>query len=364
MEIEIFNGPKGEFIKQVPTEGSFTLTNLVRFIDSKDSKDPSLQEGQYNYDTLVIHSDEYSGVADFFIEGFLIYCIHFSEKFGYTKILLHNPPAKILNQIESANLQLEIEIINYEYPRLELANLSKIKRDFENVIYGQTNVKDELLRTLYSLTNPGIHKPTVVMLYGPSSVGKTETAKFVNKIINPNQKLFRKQLSMFHNESFMNYIFGDKSNSFAKDLLDRETNVILLDEFDKAHPMFYSAFYQLFDEGIYTDKFYEVNLENTIIFCTSNYHNEKEIKEKLGDPIFSRFNHFIKYVELSKEAKEAIIETVYDEELLKFNEEDMEIIKGWDIKDNLKRNISSLNNAREIRKIMIQMMTYPLIEKL
>ncbi|MED2985146.1 hypothetical protein P4311_27780 [Bacillus thuringiensis] len=130
MEIEIFNGPKGEFIKLVPTEGSFTLTNLVRFIDSKDS---SLQEAQYTYDTLVIHSDEYSGVADFFIEGFLIYCIHFSEKFGYTKMLLHNPPAKILNQIESANLQLEIEIINYEYPSLELANLSKIKRDFENI---------------------------------------------------------------------------------------------------------------------------------------------------------------------------------------------------------------------------------------
>ncbi|MED1406889.1 ATP-dependent Clp protease ATP-binding subunit [Bacillus mycoides] len=290
MEIEIFNGPKGEFIKLVPTEGSFTLTNLVRFIDSKDPKDSSLKEAPNTYDTLVIHSDEYSGVADFFIEGFLIYCIHFSEKFGYTKILLHNPPAKILNQIESANLKLEIEIINYEYPRLELGNLSKIKSDFDNVIYGQNNAKDELLRTLYSLTNDGVHKPTVVMLYGPSSVGKTETAKFVSEILNPNQKLFRKQLSMFH--------------------------------------------------------------------------NEKEIKEKLGDPIFSRFNHFIKYVELSNEAKEAIIEAVYDEELLKFNDEDIEIIKGWDIKDKLKGKISSLENAREIRKIMIQMMTYPLIEKL
>ncbi|PFH88502.1 hypothetical protein COJ52_27090 [Bacillus cereus] len=361
MKIEIFNGPKGEFIKLVPTEGSLTLTNLVRFIDSKD---PSSQETQNNYDTLVIHSDEYSNVADFFIEGFLIYSIHFSEKFGYTKILLHNPPAKILNQVESARLELESEIINYKYPRLELENLSKIKRNFENVIYGQSNAKNELLRTLYSLTNHGVHKPTVVMLYGPSSVGKTETAKFVKSIINPNQKLFRKQLSMFHNENFMNYIFGDKSNSFAKDLLDRETNVILLDEFDKAHPMFYSAFYQLFDEGIYTDKFYEVNLENTIIFCTSNYLNEKEIKEKLGDPIFSRFNNFIKFVELSNEAKEAIIEAVYDEELLKFDDTDKEIIKGYDIKSKLKGIISSLNNAREIRKIMIQMMTYPLIDKL
>lgn len=359
MDIKIFNGPKGDFIKLIPTESSLTLTGLVRYIDSKE---PSLQEPQSNYDTLVIHSDEYSGVADFFIEGFLIHCMQFSDKFGYTKILLHNPPAKVWSQIESAHLKLEK--INYEYPRLELGNLTKIKQDFENVIYGQSNAKDELLRTLYSLTNYGVHKPTVVMLYGPSSVGKTETAKFVSEIINPNKKLFRKQLSMFHNDNFMNYIFGDKSNSFAKDLLDRETNIILLDEFDKAHPMFYSAFYQLFDEGIYTDKYYEVNLENTIIFCTSNYHNEKEIKEKLGDPIFSRFNHFIQFVELSNEAKEAIIETVYEEELSKFNAKDKEIIKEWDIKNRLKGIVSSLNNAREIRKIMIQMMTYPLIDRL
>ncbi|BDX42641.1 MULTISPECIES: AAA family ATPase [Lactobacillales] len=125
------------------------------------------------------------------------------------------------------------------------------------------------------------------MFYGPTGVGKSETAKFVNKVINSNKNLFRKQLSMFHSENFMNYIFGDKSSSFAKDLLDRETNVILLDEFDKAHPMFYSAFYQLFDEGVYTDKFYDVNLDNVVIFCTSNYLNENEIRKKpRGSDIF------------------------------------------------------------------------------
>ena len=41
--------------------------------------------------------------------------------------------------------------------------------------------------------------------------------------------------------------------SFAKDLLARDSNVILLDEFDKANSIFHSAFYQLFDEGIFED---------------------------------------------------------------------------------------------------------------
>lgn len=361
MKFEIFNGPKKEFDKRVPTENVITLSNLVRLLDSKES---SSLDAYSDCNTLTIYSDEYSGVADFFIEGFLHYIVLFAEKIGYEEVFLHNPPAKILQQLQMLQNKLEISVENYKYSKLELRHLKKIKENFDNVIYGQSYVKNELLATLYSQTNSGVHKPTVVMLYGPTSVGKTEAAKFVNKVVNPEKKLFRKQLSMFHNENFMNYIFGDKNNSFAKDLLDRETNIILLDEFDKAHPMFYSAFYQLFDEGVYTDKFYEVNLENTIIFCTSNYRDEKEIKKNLGDPIYSRFDNFIQFEELSTFAKEAIIDKVYKEELINFEEDDQREIEKYGIKNKLKSNVSSINNAREIRKLIIQMMSYPLIDKL
>ncbi len=361
MKFKVFNGPKSEFDKRVPTEYVLTLSNLVRSLDSKETSFSDTYSDCY---TLAIYSDEYSGVADFFIEGFLIYSLLFADKFGYEEVLLHNPPAKILHQLQTSHTELEISVDNYKYSKLNLRHLRAVKQDFDNIIYGQSNVKNELLASLYSMTNKGVHKPTVIMLYGPTSVGKTETAKFVNKVVNSKKKLFRKQLSMFHNENFMNYIFGDKSNSFAKDLLDRETNIILLDEFDKAHSMFYSAFYQLFDEGVYTDKFYEVNLENTIIFCTSNYQSEKEIKKNLGAPIYSRFDHFIRFEELTTFAKEAIIDRVYEEELTKFNEDDQKEIENFGIKNKLKSKVTSLNNAREIRKIMIQTMSYPLISKL
>ncbi|MBE1554505.1 AAA family ATPase [Sporosarcina limicola] len=361
MKFKIINGPKREFDKRVPTENVITLSNLVRSLDPKET---FLSDAYSDCYTLAIYSDEYSGVADFFIEGFLIYSLLFAKKFGYEEVLLHNPPAKILHQLQASQTELEISVVNYRYPKLNLGHLRAIKQDFDNIIYGQSNVKNELLASLYSMTNKGVHKPTVVMLYGPTGVGKTETAKFVSKVVNSKKKLFRKQLSMFHNENFMNYIFGDKSNSFAKDLLDRETNIILLDEFDKAHPMFYSAFYQLFDEGVYTDKFYELNLENTIIFCTSNYQSEKEIKKNLGAPIYSRFDNFIRFEGLSTDAKEAIIERVYEEELAKFNKNDQREIVELEIKNKLKSKIKSLNNAREIRKIMIQTMSYPLINKL
>ncbi|MCM3619825.1 AAA family ATPase [Sutcliffiella horikoshii] len=361
MKFEIFNGPKREFNKLVPDQGVLTLSNLVRSLDTKDA---SLLDTCTGCHSLVIYSDEYSGVADFFIEGFLIYSLLYAQKIGYEEVLLHNPPAKILQQLQTSQTNLDISVKSYKYSKLNMKHLKTIKQDFDNVIFGQSNVKVELLTSLYSLTNKGRHKPMVVMLYGPTSVGKTETAKYINEVVNSKQKLFLKQLSMFHNENFMNYIFGDKSNSFAKDLLDRDTNIILLDEFDKAHPMFYSAFYQLFDEGVYTDKFYEVNLVNTIIFCTSNYQSEKEIKKKLGDPIYSRFDHLIKYDDLTSHAKISIIDRVYEEELMKFSHDDQREIEKFNIKNKIKGRVTTFNNAREIRKIMTQAMSYILIDKL
>lgn len=361
MIYEVFNGPKSEFEKRLPTEKILTLSSLVRIISPKEEFVPEVEA---NYEALVIFSDEYSGVADFFIEGFLTYSSLYAKILGYEKIIMQNPPAKVKQQLASIKESKFVQIHNYSYSNLKKCHLKKIKEDFEKIIFGQPKVKRELLASLYSLTNKGTHKPTVIMLYGPSSVGKTETAKLINSIINPTGQLFRKQLSMFHNEKFMNYIFGDKSNSFAKDLLDRETNIILLDEFDKAHPMFYSAFYQLFDEGIYTDKYYEVCLENTIIFCTSNYLDEKEIRKSLGDPIYSRFDHFISFNELEKEAKLSIIESIYDEEIKKFSKIDQVLIQEKNIKEKLKEKVDSMRNAREIRKVMVQTMSYVLIENL
>ena len=60
------------------------------------------------------------------------------------------------------------------------------------------------------------------MFYGPSGVGKTETARFISNILN--EELFYKQFSMFQNNEFANYLFGGQhsQNSFAKELLERQ----------------------------------------------------------------------------------------------------------------------------------------------
>ena len=43
--------------------------------------------------------------------------------------------------------------------------------------------------------------------------------------------------------------------------MNRTSNLILLDEFALAHPVILTAFFQLFDEGIYTDSNYTFRYE-------------------------------------------------------------------------------------------------------
>lgn len=52
------------------------------------------------------------------------------------------------------------------------------------------------------------------------------------------------------------------------------------------------------------------------------------------------------------------------EELIKYNKEDQNLINEQNINKKLKKQSSALNNAREIRKVMIQVMSHILIEKL
>lgn len=230
----------------------------------------------------------------------------FINRFDIENVYFQNPPNQVYNRISKLENCKETK---YEYTKINKSIINWLYKEFSNVIIGQENSKQKLVNLLYAATfNFFDNKPLILMFYGPSGVGKTETAKFISSKLGGN--ILRKQFSMFQNNEFANYLFGTKHNesSFAKDLLDRETNVILLDEFDKANNLFFSAFYQLFDEGIFEDKNYYVELKDSIIICTSNYETIEEIKEKLGLPIYNRFDGFIKFENLDSIAASKIIE--------------------------------------------------------
>ena len=364
--IKIFYGPSSEFKKILP-DGirPKTLTKLISELDAKmkthnivyDKKEEK-KSRRTKIKTLVVATEEYSRLTDSGINTFL----KILEQFDISDIYLQNPPNTIIEQLQGTHKKIEIQ--EHEYKKISEGIVKAFYNDFEKIILGQTNSKNRLVTNLYKLSHSyNKDKPIVLLFYGPTGVGKTETAKYIASLMG--ESIFRKQFSMYQNNSFSDYVFGESHtvSSLARDLLERKSNVILFDEFDKTANIFYSAFYQMFDEGIFVDKNYTVNLKNSIIICTSNFNDLNDIRKTLGEPIYNRFNDFIQYNELSKDIVEKLISIKFLKIYEDLNENDKKNLE--DYKDEL-LNItlntsSSIKNVREIDRIIDEVIFYKLI---
>ena len=250
-------------------------------------------------DNCIVRSDDYGLVLEHVLSNFVNIV---SLNYDIEKMYIQNPPKQVLHSLCSVySNQIEYEYSKYK--RITRSSLKQVYRNLNKDILGQDECKIQIISGLYRLSTDTKDKPAVLMLYGPSGVGKTETAKSISKTLGG--ELLRVQFSMMQSDEAYNYVFGAEhsKNSFARDMMARESNVILIDEFDKVSPIFYNAFYELFDEGKFVDTNYEVNLKSAIFLCTSNFLNEEEIKKSLGPAMFSRIGCCIEYKDISAEQK-------------------------------------------------------------
>ena len=159
-------------------------------------------------------------------------------------------------------------------------------------------------------------------------MGKTETGKCLSEAIGG--ELTRVQFSMMQTSEAYEYLFGAEHSkaSFARDLLGRESNVVLIDEFDKVQPSLYNMFYQLFDEGKYVDTNYEVDARGVLFLLTSNFPSEKAARKALGSAMFSRISACIGFEDLNPEDKARIAESRFDEVMGKLNEDERATIEA------------------------------------
>jgi ATP-dependent Clp protease ATP-binding subunit ClpA len=370
-DVVIYYGPKKGFdnyLNEMGVNSSdiTTFSYLIRKYDEENreyhlvntNEEKQKEREKDKIQCLVVYSDEYTSVREHVIINF----DGFIANFDIDNLFVHNPPEiiskKILKSYENSKIK------NFDYSNLLSNDFVDFHNNFGKHIIGQEIAKKNILVSLYPLLRTSFNKPIVILFYGPSGVGKTETAKFLSSKLGG--ELFRRQLSMFQNDDFATYLFGGKhyEKSFAKDLLERETNVILLDEFDKANTLFHSAFYQLFDEGIFVDKNYDVRIGKSIIICTSNYLSLEDVKSHLGDPIFSRFDNCIKFEQLDNDSIKKIIELRIDNEYNNLDDEEKKIINKEDVFSLFNSHIGKLQNARRIESLVRDVFSNKLLEKL
>ena len=277
-------------------------------------------------ENLIVHTDDYGGIKEWAMLGFSSNVLE-NLRLEIHTMWLNNPPTKLYEDIKKTYGNI-IQEHPQQYPELSIEILKQISDNYNNSIIGQSHVVRQVLSSLYSLMNPNRKRPVTLLFLGDSGVGKTETAKFINSYLSG--EMVRVQFSMQQTGDAYKYIFGagHGEDSLARELIRRESNIVLLDEFDKVHSSFYNAFYQMFDEGVFVDKNYTVNVEKCIIICTSNYSSEEDAEKYLGSPIYSRFSKVIKFGAISIEDRIKIATLNYVSLYSKLSEEDQDLIRN------------------------------------
>lgn len=353
--IVIFYGSKKDFeelIARETNEDQVTIPFMeliqhynARLRPNESGVRESALSHNIDVDNCVVRADDYGSVLEHVLSNF-VNVVTLNHDIG--TLFVHNPPRRVRDSLRSTYGD-EIEYLVTQYPNLSREKLKEVYSNLEADILGQYNCKKQIISGMYRLITKTNNKPVVLMFYGPSGVGKTESAKSISKTMGGD--LLRIQFSMMQTTEAYNYIFGadHSKGSFARDMMARESNVILIDEFDKVNPAFYNAFYELFDEGRYVDTNYDVNLGQAIFLLTCNFGSEEEIKKVLGPAMYSRIGCCVAYEELSTEQKQSIVRNWYESILSSLKEDEKEEIQKTDILDWFIKNAERYDNIRILK---------------
>lgn len=312
----IIIGSKAYFDMNLSVSAQADMEN--DFLELVKLSDTTRQNGQMfgqRTNILILKNNNYHGIVETAHDrlGALIEELTTRD----AEIYIHNPPRVLKEYLEDqykrSLIELDVVIQEYEIKRDADIFVDKIKEISSN-IFGQQAAIKEISKSLWYLTTVERGKPYVIMLYGNSSLGKTELVREIAEKFFDG-KYLEKHLSMFKNNNYSEYFFGDASNrrSLGFDLLERESNLVFFDELDKCPEYFFSAFYTLFDNVKFKDSTYDVDVSGMVIVLTSNYHTEEEMQKQLGLPIFYRIDKFIHFDDFNYETIYRIVKNEISE---------------------------------------------------
>jgi ATP-dependent Clp protease ATP-binding subunit ClpC len=164
----------------------------------------------------------------------------------------------------------------------EKLDLTETRAWFASQVIGQPDAVD-LIVDLLALAKAGLtrpRKPIASLLFvGPTGVGKTEMAKSLAEFLfQDRQRLVRFDMSEYADPLAVNRLIGGTLSSeglLTARVREQPFAVLLLDEFEKAHPLFFDLLLQVLGEGRLTDAIGRVaDFSNAVVIMTSNLGSE------------------------------------------------------------------------------------------
>ena len=187
----------------------------------------------------------------------------------------------------------------------------KLEKQLNKDILGQEKGIHQMIETFQ-------HKqlPISFFIYGPTSCGKTLTAKSLAKYLNYHYlKLDMNQYQESHSLYKLLETYHEKPSLLLSTLQSYPHTVLLLDHIDQACEEIIHLFSQIFDDGYYEDQAKrKISFENVVFImsqtCTSRccmgFKKNRQTKY-LRHELFDKVDQIIEYQPLSKEIIEKII---------------------------------------------------------
>ncbi|HEX7314793.1 MAG TPA: AAA family ATPase [Pyrinomonadaceae bacterium] len=159
-------------------------------------------------------------------------------------------------------------------------DLAELRAFFERRVLGQPEAVDCLVERV-AMMKAGLTDPTrpqgVFLFVGPTGTGKTEIAKtLADFLFGSPERMVRLDMSELQTWESQARILGEAdetsdSAALVNQIRKQPFSVVLLDEFEKAHPSVWDLFLQVFDDGRLTDRRGNTaDFRHSVIIMTSN----------------------------------------------------------------------------------------------
>ncbi len=145
----------------------------------------------------------------------------------------------------------------------------------------------DLLAAVKANLNPPDRPIASLMFIGPTGVGKTEMAKSLAEFLfQDRQRMVRIDMSEYADAVSVERLIGGPwgpEGVLTARVREQPFGIVLLDEFEKAHPQFFDLLLQMLGEGRLTDANGRLaDFRNTVVVMTSNLGSESFGREQVG----------------------------------------------------------------------------------
>ena len=245
-----------------------------------------------------------------------------------------------------------------EYEKREFDDLMD---NFKIQLYGHERFKKNLknqLKAYILLHRMKRKKIFSILLCGKSGIGKTEVGRILQKAMYPEEPPIKINFGNYSGKGSLwsligspkGYMGSETGGELTNKITNSKSKIIIIDELDKADATIFNFFYEMLEDGQYTDLVGKVvDLDGYIVIFTANL-DSSNFQEMIPEPLFSRFDMTYEFLQLTTEDKKRFVSEFIDVLIAEY-EENIGQLNNKNIKDELmKKSYHTYTNVRLIKR--------------